>query len=355
MEVYFPGWRRRKKLWPRACRDGVPQVEADRDRARSEAIRWLILLREEPGDQALASEFEAWRQADLAHAAAWESATRTFVTIGETPPAFSQYWRKGAAGLSASPHPVARGRRTWAVRRTPLPWVAGLAAACIVMIVAPDISLRLHADHITKAGRIETVALADGSRIALGPDSAISVAYTGDARTLRLLAGQAWFEVQPDARRPFTVRARDVTTTVLGTGFDVRMIGAGTSVSVGHGRVHVRDDGIIPARARTLDAGQWVRIGEDHRVAGGGGRADLVGGWRKGEVQALDRTIAEMIDEIRPWYGGKIVLANRAVGRRRVTGVYKIDDPGAALQALVRPHGGSVTRITPWLLIVSGS
>ncbi|BAV63391.1 hypothetical protein SCLO_1003510 [Sphingobium cloacae] len=322
---------------------------------RSDAIRWLMLLREEPEDEALAAEFEAWRKADPAHAAAWDSANETFAAIGDTPPAYSHYWRESAAPPIAVSRPGAGRRWTRALRRRPVAWVAGLAAACIALMAAPDIDLRLRADHLTGAGRIDSVALADGSRVALGPDSAIQVAYSGNARAVRLLAGQAWFEVAPDARRPFTVRARDITTTVLGTGFDVRMIGGRTSVSVGHGRVEVRDDGVVPARARTLDAGQWVRIGEDKAIVSGAGRVDLAGGWRKGEVQVIDRTIAEVIDEIRPWYSGKIVLANRALGKQRVTGVYKIGDPGAALQALVTPHGGSVRRVTPWLLIVSGA
>jgi transmembrane sensor len=38
-----------------------------------------------------------------------------------------------------------------------------------------------------------------------------------------------------------------------------------------------------------------------------------------------------------------------------VSGVYNLDDPIAALRAVVAPFSGSVRRLTPYVLIVSGS
>src|SRR3546814_15164189 len=100
------------------------------------------------------------------------------------------------------------------------------------------------------------VRLADGSTVQLGPKSVIAVDYSSGSRAIRLLSGQAMFEVTHDPARPFRVVARDVTTTVLGTGFEVRMIGETTGVAVRHGRVRVEDHG----RARELGGGEWVRF-----------------------------------------------------------------------------------------------
>ncbi|MBL4602629.1 MAG: hypothetical protein JKY84_07790, partial [Emcibacteraceae bacterium] len=61
----------------------------------------------------------------------------------------------------------------------------------------------------------------------------------------------------------------------------------------------------------------------------------------------------DVIDEISPWFSGKIILADSNIGKFRMTGVYDVHDPVAALQALVNPHGGVVHQITPWLIIIS--
>lgn len=333
-------------------------MTTEQDQLRREAIQWLMLIREEHDDASLMAEFEAWRLADPAHGLAWDSVAKTFDVIGETPPAFTGHWRKEdwqrdtLDFVHRRTRRERRGLRPLARRKSV--WLGGAIAASLALVAAPSINLRLRADHMTSAGELKTVPLADGSTARLGPDSSIRVSFNAQGRTIKLLSGQAWFEVRHDPRRPFVVDARNVTTTVLGTGFDVRIIGAATLVSVGHGRVRVQDHD-SPDSMRILTAGQWVEIKGDHSASQGREQPELTGGWRKKEVAALNRSIADVVDEIRPWYWGKVILADKAVAGRHVTGVYRMDDPQAALEALVTPHGGKVTRITPWLTIVSAS
>src|SRR5689334_20587565 len=71
--------------------------------------------------------------------------------------------------------------------------------------------------------------------------------------SLRLLSGTARFSVTPNAHRRFSVLARDVTVTVLGTIFTVGLEPGGVRVTVERGRVHVA----WPAGERVL------RIGEE--------------------------------------------------------------------------------------------
>ena len=82
---------------------------------------------------------------------------------------------------------------------------------------------------------------------------------------------------------------------------------------------------------------------------------DQVAAWRRGRLIANDRPVSEVVDELRPYFSGLIVLTDGAFGRRRVTGVYDLHDPVAALRALAQAHRGvSVRRISPWLMVVSG-
>src|SRR3546814_16085472 len=73
-------------------------------------------------------------------------------------------------------------------------------------------------------GERRTVRLADGTAITLNTDSAVRVGYVADRRLVRLLRGQALFEVAKDPHRPFVVQAGAKQITALGTIFEVRLL-----------------------------------------------------------------------------------------------------------------------------------
>ena len=50
-----------------------------------------------------------------------------------------------------------------------------------------------------------------------------------------------------------------------------------------------------------------------------------------------------------------VLAALQALGARRITGVFDLRDPEAALRAVLRPHGGRILAITPYMLVVQGS
>lgn len=69
---------------------------------------------------------------------------------------------------------------------------------------------------------LQTIYLADGSRITLNPQSTVrySRALTNDKRVI-YLEGEAFFDVAKDAARPFYVYSGNIVTKVLGTSFRV--------------------------------------------------------------------------------------------------------------------------------------
>ena len=48
------------------------------------------------------------------------------------------------------------------------------------------------------------------------------------------------------------------------------------------------------------------------------------------------------------------MLSDRKLAQRRVSGVFDLRQPVEALQAAVRTHDGSITRVTPYLVVISG-
>lgn len=343
-------WRTRLRLathFGHAC-----AMTGDDERILSEAMDWLLALADQPGDTDVAAHFRDWLSADARHWETWQQLNKSYEMIGDA----------GMAGANSTmTAEAARGRVGRRVRRR-VPTaslspkrrpmiVSAVAAALVAIWLAPSALLAIRADHRTGTGELETVVLVDGSTAQLGPQSAIRVTFTRGERRIDLLQGEALFQVRPNPARPFRVAAGPVTTTVLGTGFDVRRLAAATHVGVQHGRVRV-DDSASGTGPTFLSAGDEVRIDE-----GGTAQVDhvapaLIASWALAEVNARDRTVAEVMDDIRPWYRGRIVLMDDAIAARRVNGVYNPRNPLQAVHSLVGPIGGSVTRITPWLIIV---
>jgi transmembrane sensor len=314
----------------------------DAERVSMEAADWLVRMRERPGDHELERAFAAWHDAAPGHGLAWGEMQALFEVIGDVKPRYPEHLSTGASSKPTVARPPRR--RLW--RKIP---AMAAAVAALTVLVGPELSLRWQADHLTASGDMAKVTLDDGSHVNLGPESAIAVNYSRGRRDIRLLRGQAWFEVHPDPARPFRVTTDGIAATALGTAFDVRMIGAGRNVAVGHGRVRVEGAGV-----HVLGAGDWISEEPGHALRTGHQASDLAGIWRTGSVVIRGRTVAEAIDELRPWYKGRIILADDGIGQQKLTGIFRLTDPQEALRAMVQPHGGTILKLTPWVMIVTG-
>ncbi len=339
--------------------------DSDRERADAEALEWIIALQEAPDDAALRSRFRQWHAAAAANAAAWDESARVYAAIGEMAPVHAERWaRRGQgrlsglalAAVSARRDRSARGIRT-SVRgavpgRKVVATALAAAAAALVVVAAPEAALRWQADVVTGAGELRAMTLEDGSHVSLQPGSAIRIDYSASERRIKLLRGQAWFDVQDDDR-PFRVAARNVETTDIGTAFEVGMSDAAIRVAVGHGIVRVDDARTGRVISERLVAGQKASIDAGGKVRRDMAPPELIGAWRDGQLAVQDQPVREVVEALRPWYRGVILVRPGALAQRRVTGLYDLHDAAGAMTALTKAHGGRVTRITPWLLILS--
>jgi transmembrane sensor len=114
------------------------------------------------------------------------------------------------------------------------------------------------------------IKLADGSRVkSLSLGAAVAVESNEPERIqLRLDAGGARFDVIPNAKRQFTVRAGSVEVLVLGTIFDVERAPGRVRVSVSRGKVRVRTGGEGTSALVKMGESQWfsdVGLGHEER------------------------------------------------------------------------------------------
>lgn len=307
-----------------------PANETARERADREATDWAILLQEDANDPGLRQRFAAWRAASADNAAAWEETRGVLRLIDQLPPS-------NPAGDTTG-HSVHRHRRKH--RR----WIAAALAACLALAAAPGLLLDIRADHRTGTGQVETVRMADGSTIQLAPRSAIAMNDESDGRGVRLIRGQAYFEVTPDPSRSFQVRAGDSKISVLGTAFEVTLQSGAASVAVSHGRVQVS----FPRGTEYLEAGQTLHLPDKASPARGHRRPGDISAWVDGRLIVNDQPISAVIDALRPWHNGIIVASGPGLDRHRVTGIYDLSHPDTALEALAHSHPVRLRRLSSW-------
>lgn len=310
-----------------------------------QATDWLLRLEEAPGDAGVRAAAEAWRAADPAHARAWISAERAYRLFAQAPRASRPMSpSRPAAGLPARKTPSRR-------------WLAGAAAlaACLLLLYLPGMLAYVRADIATATAELRQVTLEDGTVVDLAAQSALDVQFSAKRRSVMLLAGQAFFQVVSQPGRPFDVHAGDLTVTVVGTAFDVRLSADAAAVGVEHGAVEVSSAGAGAPLAVRLGAGDQLTVGRrDGALRRTTVPPEEVASWRDHKLFVEGATVGEVVEELRRYNAGWIVLADASLARQQVTGLYDLRDPARALRILVAPLGGSVREITPLVKVVSG-
>lgn len=309
---------------------------------RDEAARRALRQHDgAPPPAAAAAELQDWRQADSAHAQAMDDALHALRLL-DCAAGSDEIAAMRADALAARPE-----------RHRHLRWpAAGVAALALIIAVAwlnggriaEPARLAFTAapaapanTYSTGIGERSTVSLPDGSVAILNTDSQLEVAYAADQRIVRLMRGQAIFEVAKDAARPFRVLAAGKRITAVGTEFDVRIDRDRLQVALLHGVVKV--DGGAPgqaADAATQMVAGDVLAADEHQMRLSRGDPERISSWREGQVVFNDESLAGAVAEINR-YSTKPIQIDPALAlaqRYFVSGVFKTGDTERFAHAL---------------------
>lgn len=344
-------------------------TDRQREGIEEEASVWLVRLSEAPQDAELLALFEDWLGTSSLHAEIWARTVRAYQLVGEGPAEHGTHWQSYAAARrrvrnlpsarsphDAGPHRTGRGR-TRSPSRSPRKRTIGLAAAavtlCLALAVGPQALLHLQADLVTTTAELQSATLEDGSRILLAPESAVDLRFSETAREVRLIEGQAFFEVEHDLAAPFRVVTGETVVTVLGTAFEVDFADGTGRVAVQHGRVGVAAAGGQSRPSVELGGGEWLLTGGAGAAARGQLAPEDIAAWRNGELIVRDRPVSEIVNVLRRYHRGAILLQDETFAAQRISGIYSLSNPVETLSNLAAAHGAKVTAISPWLLIVT--
>lgn len=281
------------------------------------AAKWFSHMRSDACDARERQAFADWLAEDPAH----ESAYREI----------EQLW----SDLDQVYRPTIAPRR-----RSSLPW-RGFAAAsvfCAALLLANDFSGGRLADpqqvQSTAPGEQREVTLVDGTRVFLAADSALRLDFSDGFRDVKMLRGEAYFEVAHDADRPFRVTVGDSRVRVLGTGFDVRRESGVLTVAVRHGKVALQAQRDAPGE-QMLTAGDRARLPSGVGVA----RVDRVpiasiAAWRDGMLAFRNQPLGTLVDELSQYRAAPIRLGDERLAQKPVSGNVRLARPDDFLSAL---------------------
>lgn len=303
----------------------------------AEALTWFARLRDSETGAAEREAFLAWHAAKPENTEAYARVEKLWNS-----PALSEALARFPAAV---PPVVARSRR-----RTARRWASAASVLLLAGWIAAASGLidRWRADYTTVAGEQRRIALADGSTVVLNTDSALALDFNNDRRGVRLLAGEAYFEVRPDSARPFIVSTGNATVRVVGTRFAV-LAGETTSVVVDSGIVACGNE---KGASVKVTAGQRVSISKETVTPPETIDPGRTFAWLNKRLIFKDQSLAYVLNEIDRYHPGVIVIASGRLAETRVTGNYKLDDTAAVVRALADIAGARVTTVSPYLTVV---
>lgn len=226
------------------------------------------------------------------------------------------------------------------------PAIAAAAAACAIVVVALQL-VRGGVDYDTRQGEVRVVPLDDGSVMTLNTASHVKVSFEKRMRKIRLIEGEALFDVAKDKSRPFVVAVGDASVRAIGTSFTVRRLADNPAqILVREGVVEVRQS--TPAAPLRLSANMQAEVPVDSHDAVLNPKImqpDAINrelAWRDGRIAFEAETLDQAVAAFARYSQIHIVIDDPAVAREQITGLFTANDPVSFAKAAATSLGLTV-------------
>jgi len=322
----------------------------------AEAAEWVVRL---DGDEATAADRAAFLE--------WQSRSAYHREIAAR---LSGLWREldflqehadpVCAVRGGVPEPGKSIRRGLRPKSWTRPWAVAAAASILLAVAAIPVLLGLRTVPVTSlayetaVGQHKTVSLPDGSKANLNTNSRIEVVFSGEQRDVRLVRGEAYFEVAHDAQRPFAVHARSGLVRDVGTVFDVRLLPKTIDVTVVHGSVELarlsgdkESGGKKEEHLAFITAGQQAQFGRKvvSLALVSDAAIDRMLAWRRGVLIYNGQPLAQVVGDFNRYTNIRIEIADPSLNAISVGGYFEIGKTDALFEALENNFGVRVERL----------
>lgn len=310
-----------------------------------EAIRWLVVLRDDEVTVSDHEEFERWLATSADHKAAWRWACEVWEDADKAAPAIRERLATQRGSV------IAFARKESLASKSFGKWLPIAAAFCLfaggaVVLSNPG----LLAQEQTSRGEIRPVSLPDGSVAEMGSESSLSFSTEGQQRVVTLYSGEAHFKVAPNPDKPFIVRAKDGSIMALGTAFNVKLLPTSVNIAVTEHVVEV----VPPYGERfRLSNGQQATYGAAGVSAVAPSDAASATAWQRKRLVLQNVQLQDVLADVDRYRAGRIIVLDEAINAIPVTAVLDISDPEAALSTIERTLPVKVARFGSILTLIS--
>jgi transmembrane sensor len=248
---------------------------------------------------------------------------------------------------------VREAQPTFSWARAPV-WASGVVTAAVVLALAIGWSGLRSAGYVaqtyqTATGQVRDVVLPDGSVVGLNTQTELEWVGSPRDRRVRLIRGEAYFQVVHDPSRPFRILLAHSQVQVLGTRFDVYQMADGdVRVSVISGTVAVEalDNGLgAPSWSRRLTSGQQIEyspvglVADLHSIV-----APKVIRWRQGMLETQGEPLKDFVSDLSRYTTERIVIADPRAATQKVGGAFSVHNIDDTLDRLRRIAPVTVTH-----------
>lgn len=192
----------------------------------------------------------------------------------------------------------------------------------------PEKTQIVYTEKKSAIGQKLKITLPDGSLAWLNADSKIQYAanFEGNTRTI-VLEGEGYFEVKKNASKPFIVKSGKVSTTALGTSFNIQAYPEDSTIQVAllTGKVQVKSPQAGTAGiAFSLREGTGIHYNKQmnqsskYKVD-----QDQVMAWKQGILLFDGDSFEEVTSKIRRWYGVEVTVTGTPPNDWKLTGKFK--------------------------------
>ena len=176
-------------------------------------------------------------------------------------------------------------------------------------------------------GQRVNLILPDGSHVCLNARSTLTYPVVFGKKTREMtLEGEAYFDVKPDAARPFIVHSNKGEVTALGTSFNVQdyAVDSMFEATLMKGKVKVKSN---------VDPSDVVELAPDNKVVLTTGKllVEHVDDytryrWIEGLICFKNETFLTIMNELAKCYGVNIEVTNKPIGNYVFTGKFRYTD-----------------------------
>ena len=191
-------------------------------------------------------------------------------------------------------------------------WAA--AAVLLILVGAYAVFNRTGAPvtYAYNEGVIDPIVLKDGSKIFLNKGSDVTIYPFSRKQRHVKLDGEAFFEISPDTKRPFTIVSGATLTEVVGTSFNLVEADGQTSIFVKSGKVifsSVNDTKVAVA----LTEGEAATF-EDNKMQLIANPSPNINSWLTQQLRfGKKMPITDVITDVSNYFDREIIIENEAI------------------------------------------